>query len=136
MNISFDCQLTNVTAIKMGFMLGTQKLDPEKVGLIEFGKQKTWDQQAIGLIAEIQSKSFDRVSRERKAEYAKAQAAERRAMNERKTTSILNPRYWRARVRHRRAMASTASHHSMLSKLDILQRISILIALESFICRL
>lgn len=98
-----------------------RNVEARSVGLVEYGRRKTWQDEAAAIMAEVQSKGFAAVHAECLAEHGKARAEETRAANEYRALSIFNPKRAKAKRRYRRAVARLEAQALMVRKLGMLE---------------
>lgn len=89
---------------------------PETVGLTEYGLRRDWRDEFASLYAHAQRKGYRRSIQDAQTELAKAQAEEKKAIEEKAGIFI-----FRRRRRLKRAIARIESQKELLNKLGILQ---------------
>ena len=102
-----------------GTMPKLRYVKPETIGLVEFGKRKTWEDEFVSVHANIIKRGFGQATENAKAEYFKAVAAEKSAGNELRETFIL----FRPRVKRKlkRAIARKQAQYEMMNKIALVR---------------
>ena len=96
---------------------------PEKVGLLDFSKRKSWRDELVTIMTHIQRKGLRKVREQIRHELTVARREFSTAMTERKKTNFLSTRWWRTRKRWRKALAREQAQLALQRKLECIERI-------------
>lgn len=98
-----------------------KKLPPEKIGLVEYGKRKSWEDDFCNIMGEVQRKGWKAFEKERQAEVFKAMAEEKKALDDYKKTPwiFINKRKKRDRIK--RAQARIQANQRMAANIQFLK---------------
>ena len=96
---------------------------PERIGLIDFSKRKTWRDELTAIMGTIHRKGFARVHADHQKQLSIAKREFTTARNIHAKCIPLSPRWWRSRRRQKTAIARLHAQELFSGKLSTIQRV-------------
>jgi len=97
--------------------------NPERVGLIDYSERKSWDDELVTIMADIQKNGLRAVKQKQGKEFAIARNEMNAAFEDYKSRFVLSPLRAKAKKRWKRARVRLEAHKEMFKKLELIQSV-------------